>query len=404
MPRVATLTDTKIKHAKFKDKEYNLSAGQGLQLRVKPNGSKLWLFNYTKPYTGKRTNLSMGLYPSVSLKTAISERDKYLTCLATGNDPKVFRDGAEDDARESMTQTFAVVYDRWLEVKQVTISDSYLKRMVNSINLHVLPQLAGVPISQISAPEVIKVLKPLAENGKLESVRKLCRWLNEIMDYAVNTGLIAGNCLFGIRKAFPPPSSKNHPTLKPEELPAFFDCLEQSKISVETKSLIHWMLNTLVRPGEAASAEWGEIDLESATWTIPKEKMKMKRDHIVPLSRQAIAILQTMKPMSGHRRYVFPGRNDVSGHINSETANVAFKRMGYKAKFVSHGIRALGSTILHEHGHKSELIELSLAHVDKNQIRAAYNRAEHLCERREMMQWWSDYLDVAMQGQVLRSA
>lgn len=404
MPRVATLTDTKIKHAKSKDKEYNLSAGQGLQLRVKPNGSKLWLFNYTKPYTGKRTNLSIGLYPSVSLRAAISERNKYLTCLATGNDPRALRDGAEDNARESMTQTFAVVYDRWLEVKRVTISESYLKRMVNSINLHVLPQLAGVPISQISARDAIKILEPVAENGFLETIRKLSRWLNEIMDYAANTGLIDVNCLAGIRKAFPPPSSKNHPTLKAEELPAFLHSLDQSKISVETKSLIHWMLNTLVRPGEAASAEWKEINLESATWTIPKEKMKMKRDHIVPLSRQAIKILQTMKPMSGHRKHVFPGRNDISGHINSSTANAAFKRMGYKSKFVSHGIRALGSTILHEHGHKSELIKLSLAHVDKNQIRAAYNRAEHLPERRDMMQWWSDYLNLVMQGHMLKSA
>ncbi|HDZ09317.1 tyrosine-type recombinase/integrase [Pseudohongiella sp.] len=404
MPRVATLTDTKIKYAKPQEKEYNLSAGQGLQLRVKPNGSKLWLFNYTKPYTGKRTNLGIGLYPSVSLKAAISERDKYLVFLATGNDPKALREEAEDHARASMSLTFAVVYDRWLEVKRATISDAYLKRMVNSISLHILPELAGVPISRISAPAVIKVLKPVADNGHLESVRKLCRWLNEIMDYAVNTGLIAGNCLFGIRKAFPAPSSKNHPTLKAEELPVFFDCLERSKMSFETKSLIHWMLHTLVRPGEAASAEWSEIDIEGATWTIPNEKMKMKRDHIVPLTRQAIEILQTLKPLSGHRRYVFPGRNNVSGHINSETANVAFKRMGYKSKFVSHGIRALGSTILHEHRHKSELIELSLAHVDRNQIRAAYNRAEHLPERRDMMQWWSDYLDLVMQQGIPRSA
>ena len=392
MPRITTLTDTRIKHAKSKEKEYNLAAGQGLQLRVKPNGSKLWLFNYTKPHTGKRTNLSIGTYPSVSLKTAISERNKHLACLAIGNDPRDIREGLKDKARESKSLTFAIVYDRWLEVKRVTISDSYLKRMVNSINLHVLPKLAAVPISEISAPDVIKILKPASEKGYLETVRKLSRWLNEIMDYAVNTGLIAGNCLFGIRKAFPPPS------LKPEELPAFFDCLERSKISVETKSLIHWMLQTLVRPGEAASTEWKEIDFDLAIWTIPKEKMKMRRDHIVPLTRQALQILQKMKPMSGHRKYVFPGRNEVSGHINSQTANVAFKRMGYISKFVPHGIRGLGSTVLHEHGHKSELIELSLAHVDKNQIRAAYNRAEHLPDRREMMQWWSDYLDSAFRG------
>ncbi len=403
MPRITTLTDTRIKHAKSKTKEYNLSAGNGLHLRVKPNGSKLWLFNYTKPYTGRRTNLSIGSYPSVSLKSAITQRNQYLECLACGNDPRDIKEGTEDKARELMSLTFAIVYDRWLEVKRVTISDSYLKRMVNSIDLHVLPTLAAVPISEISAPEVIKILKPVAENGFLESIRKLCRWLNEIMDYAVNTGLIAGNCLFGIRKAFPPPSSKNHPTLKPEELPAFFDRLERSKISVETKSLIHWMLQTLVRPGEAASTEWKEIDFDLAAWTIPKEKMKMRRDHIVPLTRQALQILQIMKPMSGHRKYVFPGRNDTSGHINSETANVAFKRMGYKSKFVSHGIRSLGSTILHEQGYKSELIELSLAHVDKNQIRAAYNRAEHLPERRKMMQWWSTYLDSATQGYVTRS-
>lgn len=394
MPKIVNpLTDARIRNAKPQEKEYNLSAGYGLQLRVKPIGTKLWLFNYTNQISGKRTNISIGRYPAVTLKMALSEREKCHSYLATGQDPKIMRKRSEAATKEAMETTFSVIYDRWLDVKRPVVSPLYLKRLVNAIDLHLLPKLGGVPIGEISAPLTIDVLRPIGNKGKLETVRKLCRWLNEIMDFAVNTGVVGSNPLSGIRKAFQPPTTINHPTLKPYEIPEFMRALEAAQLNIVTKNLILWMFYTLARPGEAASAEWSEIDFENEIWVIPQEKMKQKREHKIPLSTDAMKLLHTMWPLSGHKKYVFPARNHVGGHVNSETANTALKRMGYKSKFVSHGIRALGSTVLHEEGYDSAIIELSLAHVDKNHVRAAYNRAEYLDRRREMMEWWSRYIN-----------
>lgn len=218
------------------------------------------------------------------------------------------------------------------------------------------------------------------------------------MTYAVNSGYIQANPLAGIKETFKKPQKQNMPSLKPEELPELMQALATASIKRVTRFLIEWQLHTLTRPGEAAGTRWDEIDFENKLWIIPAERMKKRREHVIPLSQQAIELLEAIKPISGHRDFVFPSDRNPRTHINNETANMALKRMGFEGRLVSHGLRSLGSTTLNEHEFNPDIIEAALAHVDKNQVRSAYNRAEYIKKRRELMDWWSDHINKASQG------
>lgn len=398
MPRVTKpLTDTQIKQAKPKSSEYSLSDGNGLALRIKPSGTKSWLFNYYMPFTKKRTNISLGIYPDVSLTKARKDRQHYRTLLAEKIDPADYRKEQEASSTKAHTNTFEVVYRQWLTTKQDK-SASYLHRLTKALELHINPALGNTPVHKINAPETIKVLQPIAERQALETVRKLSRWVNEVMTFAVNTGLVHANPLAGISKAFKAPKVENRPTIKPEELPDFLRTLDSAQITLTTRCLIHWLLHTMVRPGEGAGARWEEINFETKQWVIPAERMKQRRDHFVPLTDQTLAILDTMRPISGHRDYIFPSTYKPKESINKSSANMALKRMGYKGKLVAHGLRSLASTALNEQEFSHDVIEAALAHTDKNSIRAVYNRAEYLEQRRVMMQWWSNQVEAAATG------
>lgn len=348
MPRVTKpLTDTQIRQAKPRVSEYSLSDGKGLALRVKPSGTKSWLFNYYTPFTKKRTNISLGIYPDVSLTKARKDRQQYRTLLAEKIDPADYRRKQEAESAHAHTTTFEVVYLQWLTTKQDK-SESYRHRLTKALELHILPALGDTPIHKINAPDTIEVIQPLAERQSLETVRKLCRWINEIMTFAVNTGLVHANPLSGVSKAFKAPKVENRPTIKPEDLPDFLRNLEGARITLTTRCLIEWLLHTMVRPGEAAGARWEEISLDTKQWIIPAERMKQRRDHIVPLTDQALAILETMKPISSHRDYIFPSIHKPREAINSSSANMALKRMGYKGRLVAHGLRSIASTALNE--------------------------------------------------------
>ncbi len=216
--------------------------------------------------------------------------------------------------------------------------------------------------------------------------------INEIMIYAVNTGLIDANPASGVGMAFEKPKKQNMPTLRPEELPKLMRSLVMSNLSVPTRCLIEWQLLTLVRPSEASGARWVEVDFDENLWTIPAERMKAKREHIVPLSPQALEILEVIKPISAHREHVFPSRNDPKQPMNSQTANAALKRIGYGGKLVAHGLRAIASTAMNEAGLNSDVIEAALAHIEKNEVRRAYNRSTYLEKRKELMSWWGNFI------------
>lgn len=213
------------------------------------------------------------------------------------------------------------------------------------------------------------------------------------MIYAVNTGLIDANPASGVGMAFEKPKKQNMPTLRPEELPRLMRSLMMSNLSVATRCLIEWQLLTLVRPSEASGARWAEIDLNEKIWIIPAERMKAKREHIVPLSQQALDILGVMKPISAHREHIFPSRNDPKQPMNSQTANAALKRIGYGGKLVAHGLRSIASTAMNEAGFNADVIEAALAHSDKNEVRRAYNRSTYLDKRVLLMQWWANFTE-----------
>ena len=392
------LSDRQLKTVKAKDKDYVLSDGEGLQLRVRSNGSMLWNFNYRDPVSKSRINMGLGTYPELSLANARKKVVEARELLAQGIDPKVQRK-ADNEAKRAQTEhTLENVATAWFELKKHAVTPAYAEDIWRSLTLHVFPSLKNTPLTDITAPMIIKLLRPIEAKGSLETVKRLSQRLNEIMAYSVNCGLIFANPLSGIRAAFKKPQKQNMAALPPEELPDLMLAIANASIKRITRCLIEWQLHTMTRPAEAAGTAWAEIDFEKRIWTIPKERMKKRRAHPIPLSDQALALLETLKPYSGHREHVFPADRNPRTHANSQTANMALKRMGFQDRLVSHGLRSMASTILNEHGWDPELIEVALAHVDKDEVRSAYNRADYIERRRPMMTWWSGYIQKAATG------
>jgi len=398
------LSELKIKSAKPAEKDYVLFDGGGLQMRVRSNGSKLWNFNYRHPVTKKRINMGLGTFPEVSLALARKGSIAAREILAKGLDPKEQRDAVLQAKQAETEHTFQNVATSWYELKKDAVTPAYAEDIWRSLTLHVFPDLATTQISAISAPQVINLLRPLETKGSLETVKRLSQRLNEIMTYGVNSGLIHANPLSGIRSVFKKPKKKNMAALAPDELKELMVAIANASIKRTTRCLIEWQLNTMTRPAEAATTRWVDIDFEKKIWTIPAERMKKRRVHIVPLTDQALALLEAIKPYSGHREYVFPADRDPRTHCNSQTANMALKRMGFEGRLVSHGMRSMASTTLNEHGWDPELIEVALAHVDKDEVRSAYNRADYIERRRPMMKWWSEHIQKAATGNLSISA
>ncbi|WBU50466.1 integrase domain-containing protein [Kosakonia pseudosacchari] len=386
------LTNTEVSHAKATDKDLTLHDGDGLFLMVKTSGKKLWRFRYQRPTTKQRTMIGLGAFPALSLAEARSLRAQYLSLLARGIDPQRQAEQAAEQQQIAIESIFSNVAANWFAMKRNSVTPDYAKDIWRSLEKDIFPAIGEVPVQEIKARTLVEALEPIKARGALETVRRLVQRINEIMIYAVNTGLIDANPASGIGMAFEKPKKQNMPTLRPEELPKLMRSLVMSNLSVPTRCLIEWQLLTLVRPSEASGARWAEIDFEAKLWTIPAERMKAKRKHIVPLSSQALDILYIMEPISAHREYIFPSRNDPKQSMNSQTANAALKRIGYGGKLVAHGLRSIASTALNEAGFNSDAIEVSLAHADKNEVRRAYNRSIYLVARKEMMDWWGIFV------------
>lgn len=404
---VDKLKDSTVKAAKPRDKEYNLGDGDGLYLRVKTNGRKLWIFNYSRPGDSRRSNLSFGGYPDVALAVARERRRECRALLAQGIDPKSHKEQQAEQAKaeqERSTYTFQRMAEQWLELKRHEVKADTATDSWRSLELYILPYMGSTPIDQIRAPMVIELLRGLEAAGKLETLRRLCRRINEILSYCVNHGLLEANPCSDIRKVFRTPNKTHMPTLKPDELPYLMADIANGRIDYTTRAQIEWSLHTLVRPSESAGTRWDEIDMEARCWQIPADRMKMNRPHRVPLTPQMIALLERMRPISGHRAFVFPGYRDPLGHINEQSANAALRRLGYGGRLVAHGLRSLGSTTLNEatiNGRRMfdpDVIEAALAHSDNNEIRAAYNRTDYYEQRAIMMNWWSDHIENAARG------
>ncbi|TDN58456.1 integrase domain-containing protein [Scandinavium goeteborgense] len=382
------LTNNEILKAKPREKDFTLHDGDGLFLLIKTSGKKLWRFRYQRPNSASRTNLSLGAYPAIMLAAARQIRDQHLSLLAHGIDPQQQQEMVSEQRQIELDSIFSTVAANWFQLKSKSVTPDYAKDIWRSLDKDVFPAIGEIPVQEIKARTIIEALEPIKARGALETVRRLVQRINEIMIYAVNTGLIDANPASGVGMAFEKPKKQNMPTLRPEELPVLMRSLVMSNLSIPTRCLIELQLLTLVRPSEASGARWAEIDLDARLWTIPAERMKAKREHIIPLSPQVLEILETMKPVSAHREHVFPSRNDPKQPMNSQTANAALKRIGYGGKLVAHGLRSIASTALNEAGFISDVIEAALAHSDKNEVRKAYNRSTYLNARIDLMNWW----------------
>ena len=389
------LTSTEVENAKPKDKEYTLAHGFGLNLRIKPNGSKNWLFNYSNPFTKKRTNISLGSYPDVSLSSASKKRTEFRKLLAEGIDPRQHKIDQERLKKEAVGNTLRHIAFDWLETKKPKITEEYALDIERALERHIFPRLGNKPIGDIRVREFRETLKPLESAGKLETIRRLLQNLNQIMDHALLLEIIESNRIRSLQNLFQSPDRKHLASIMPDELPRLMKAIEKANIKTSTRCLLKWQLHTMCRPAEAAGAKWAEIDLSKKVWTIPIERMKRRREHSIPLTEEALGILNTMKPISANREYVFPADTNPRKPMNSQSANMALKRMGFKGILVAHGLRSLASTALNEERFDAELIEVALSHVDKNQTRAAYQRSDYLEQRREMMAWWSSRISDA---------
>ncbi|OJT44516.1 tyrosine-type recombinase/integrase [Serratia plymuthica] len=395
------LTDIKVKTAKPMDKAYKLTDGGGMYLLVKPNGSKYWRLKYR--FVGKEKMLSIGVYPDVSLADARQKRDEARKILAAGGDPGEVKKADKLAQKLSTENTFEAIAREWHKQKADRWSLRYRDEIIDTFEKDIFPYLGRRPIAEIKPMELLETLRRLEKRGALEKMRKVRQRCGEVFRYAIVTGRAEYNPAPDLATALATPKKTHFPFLTAEELPYFIRDLAGYTGSVITKTATQIIMQTGVRTQELRFARWEDIDFEKRLWEIPPEVMKMKRPHIVPLSEQVVELFQSLKPITGMYPLVFIGRNDRTKPISKESVNQVIELLGYKGRLTGHGFRHTMSTILHEQGFNSAWIETQLAHVDKNAIRGTYNHAHYLEGRREMMQWYGDYIESMSKGEVILS-
>lgn len=386
------LTDLKIKKAKAQDKPYTLNDGGGLSLLIDTKGAKGWRFRYR--FANKPKLISFGTYDTVSLAEARKKRDEARSMLANGINPSDARRADKLSLLFSTENTFEAVAREWHTSKLTTWSEGYAKEVIHYLEKEIFPFLGKRPIDQITPLELLAVLQKIEKRGALEQASKIRRRCGEVFRYAVVTGRAMYNPAPDLASAMNKPKNNHFPFLTESELPDFVQALNNYKGSQITKYATQLLMLTGVRTIELRAAEWAEFDLDNALWEIPKERMKKRRPHLVPLSTHAIAILKELKVLTGYYQLVFPGRNDTRKPMSDAAINKVIKMLGYHGRLTGHGFRHTMSTILHEHGFNSAWIETQLAHVDKNSIRGTYNHAQYLEGRREMLQWYSNFVNT----------
>ncbi|EPF5611574.1 tyrosine-type recombinase/integrase [Escherichia coli] len=386
------LNARQVDAAKPREKAYKLADGAGLYLEVVPSGSRYWRMKYR--FNGKEKRMAFGVYPAVSLAQARALRDEAKKKLAEGIDPS-FAKKEEKLVRDvQLNNTFQAVALEWHGTKVSRWSEGYASDIIEAFNKDIFPYIGQLPVNDIKPLVLLNVLRRMESRGATEKAKKVRQRCSEVFRYAIVTGRAEYNPAADLTSAMSGHESKHYPFLTVEELPDFFKALAGYTGSPLVVLAARLLILTGVRTGELRGAFWSEFDLEKAVWEIPAERMKMKRPHLVPLSTQALEIVQQLKVMSGQYPLVFPGRNDPRKMMSEASINQVFKRIGYTGKVTGHGFRHTMSTILHEEGFNTAWIETQLAHVDKNAIRGTYNHALYLEGRREMMQWYSDYLNI----------
>lgn len=390
------LTDAKVRALKPREKTYRLGDAGGLYVEVATNGSRYWRMKYR--VAGKEKRLAFGVYPDVSLADAREKRDAAKKILAAGGDPGETKKSEKLAQKLNAENTFEAVAREWHQTKADRWSLRYRDEIIDTFEKDIFPYIGKRPIADIKPMELLEALRKMEKRGALEKMRKVRQRCGEVFRFAIITGRANYNPAPDLASALATPKKVHFPFLTANELPYFLNDLAGYTGSIITKTATQIIMLTGVRTQELRFARWEDIDFEKKLWEIPAEVMKMKRPHIVPLSEQVIALFKQLEPISKHHPLVFIGRNDPRKPISKESINQIIELLGYKGRLTGHGFRHTMSTILHEQGFNSAWIETQLAHVDKNAIRGTYNHAQYLDGRREMMQWYADYIGELGKG------
>ncbi|ECQ0326200.1 tyrosine-type recombinase/integrase [Salmonella enterica] len=391
------LTATEIKAAKPRVKPYKLSDGGGLYLEVFPNGTKSWRMKYR--IGGKEKRVVFGVYPVVTLAVARAKRDEARKILSAGGDPAQEKQAEKQAIKQAVSDSFERLALEWHEYKRPGWSKGYADDILEYLKKDIFPFIGSRSVTEIKPVEMLAVLRKMEKRGVLDKLKKTRQACRQIFTYAVITGRAENNPVVDLASALKTPKQKHFPHLSVEQIPDFLRALSVYSGSLVTRNATRLLMLTGLRTIELRASEWSEVDFDNCIWNISAERMKMRRPHLVPLSSQIKLLLEEIYQYTGRGKYIFPGRNDAGKPMSEASINQVIKRIGYGGKATGHGFRHTMSTILHEQGYNTAWIETQLAHVDKNSIRGTYNHAQYLDGRREMLQWYADYMDALEHGE-----
>jgi integrase len=390
--RYPLLTDTAIRKAMAQDRPYKLADGAGMYVLIRPDGARYWRLKYR--FAGRERVLAFGTYPGVSIKEARLRRDAAKALLRDGRDPGAEKQASKRAAKIAAANTFGAVAKEWHGKAKNTWDPRHAERVWASVENNLLPDLGPRPIAAIDAPELLAVLRKIESRGAHETRMRAQQRAGAVFRYAVATGRATRDPSADLRGAFTAPKVTHYAAISQKELPELLQKVDAYDGEPITRLALKFLLLTFVRTGELRGATWPEIDTDAAEWRIPAERMKMREPHVVPLSTQALEVLEELRALSSEGTFLFPHRSRANRTMSENTLLYAFYRIGYESRMTGHGVRAIASTILNETGFPPDLIERQLAHVERNKTRAAYNRSSYLPDRRKMMQAWADLLDA----------
>jgi integrase len=393
------LSDVKLRNLAEPGKHFD---GGGLYLEVTAAGGRYWRLKYR--FAGKEKRLAFGVYPEVSLKLARERRTDARAILDRGEDPGAAKREAKAQAEREAVNTFRSVAGAWLDHQSGKWATDTREAIRISLETHAFPKLADLPLASIRPRDVAGVVRAIEAGGAGETAGRVLQRIRAVFRYAVVQELIDRNPMLDLRPSelLKPREVRHRAAMAESDLPKFLADFDAFEGDATTKAALRLLMLTALRPGELRGLRWAEVDMDAAEIRIPGKRMKMKVPHVVPLSLQAVGVIESMRPLSGTRDLVFPSPYYPGQMLSENTLNSALAAMGYKGKHSAHGFRALFSTVANECGHDADVIERQLAHKERNAVRAAYHRAAYLPERAKLMQWWADRLDGRRGGKVLK--
>jgi len=385
------LSDSKIKNSKPLERPYKISDSGGLYIHIHTNGSKYWRMKYR--FSGKERLLSLGIYPSVSLQEAREKRDQAKKMLSNKSDPSELKKRLKSNIEGLYGNTFEVIAKEWMQTKKTEWSNAHFKAVRKILEANVFGSIGKIPIDKITSPELLTMLRKIEQREAFYLSKRLLFTCGQIFRYAIATGRAEKNPAPDLKGALISQKKKHFKYLCEKDLIKFKACLESSSLNLQVKLAIKLLQLTFVRSNELILAKWDEVDFEKKEWRVPAVRMKKGVQLIVPLSTQSLEVLGQLKAISRSNEFIFPGIRIPTKPMSSKSILKGLYSLGLKTKTTPHGFRGSASTILNENGFRAEVIEYQLSHSEKNKVRAAYNHAQYLSERKTMMQWWGDFLE-----------